>query len=170
MTAHVAPDRDLELQGHYAGFVTRLVAFAMDLITVLALFALAANVIEFVVSALIGSEVRLSDAPLLADFLLATWWFFYCAYPLAKTGRTFGMTVVGLQVVRVDGSDIDAGHAVLRVLVFPLSFLLFGLGFILILFRNDRRALQDLIAVTAVVYAWDVRAARLRFLAKRGTE
>jgi uncharacterized RDD family membrane protein YckC len=170
MTAHVTPDRDLELQGHYAGFVTRLVAFAIDLITVLALFSLGANVIEFVVSALIGSEVHLSDAPIVAAILLAGWWFFYCAYPLAQSGRTFGMTVVGLQVVRVDGSDIDPWHAILRVLVFPLSFLLFGLGFVVILLRNDRRALQDLIAVTAVVYAWDVRAARLRFLAKRGTE
>ena len=30
--------------------------------------------------------------------------------------------------------------------------------------QRDRRALQDLIAGTAVVYAWDTRAARLRFL------
>ena len=36
-----------------------------------------------------------------------------------------------------------------------------GLGFVLILLRRDRRALHDLIASTAVVYAWDARAARL---------
>jgi uncharacterized RDD family membrane protein YckC len=170
MTAHVAPDRDLGLQGHYAGFVTRLVAFVIDLITVLVLFALGASVIEYIVSAVIGTEVHLSDAPILAEILLAAWWFFYCAYPLAQAGRTFGMTVVGLRAVKVDGSDIDPWHAVLRVLVLPLSFLLFGFGFILILLRSDRRALQDLIAASAVVYAWDARAARLRFLAKRATE
>ena len=58
-------------------------------------------------------------------------------------------------------------HAIVRVLAFPLSFLLFGLGFVLILLRRDRRALHDLIASTAVVYAWDARAARLRFLLKQ---
>jgi uncharacterized RDD family membrane protein YckC len=58
-------------------------------------------------------------------------------------------------------------QAIVRVLVTPLSFLLFFLGFWLILFRRDRRALHDLIAGTAVVYAWDARAARLRFLARQ---
>jgi hypothetical protein len=50
--------------------------------------------------------------------------------------------------------------------VFPLSFLLFGLGFLGILVQRERRALHDLIAGTAVVYSWDARAARLRFLAR----
>jgi uncharacterized RDD family membrane protein YckC len=54
--------------------------------------------------------------------------------------------------------------------VYPLSLLFFGFGSLLILFRRDRRALHDLIAGSAVVYAWDARAARLRFLAKRNTE
>jgi AcrR family transcriptional regulator len=49
--------------------------------------------------------------------------------------------------------------------VFPLSFLLFGLGFLGILVQREHRALHDLIAGSAVVYAWDARAARLRFLA-----
>ena len=32
--------------------------------------------------------------------------------------------------------------------------------------QREHRALHDLIAGTAVVYAWDARAARLRFLAR----
>ena len=35
-----------------------------------------------------------------------------------------------------------------------------------ILVQRERRALHDLIAGTAVVHAWDARAARLRFLAR----
>ena len=54
----------------------------------------------------------------------------------------------------------------MRTLVFPLSFLLLGLGFIGNLFGRDRRALHDSIAGTAVVYAWDARMARLRSLAR----
>jgi uncharacterized RDD family membrane protein YckC len=75
-----------------------------------------------------------------------------------------------LRAVRADGRDLHTGRAVLRVLAFPLSFLLFGFGFLLILLKRDRRALHDLVAGTAVVYAWDARAAHLRFLARHPAE
>ena len=77
------------------------------------------------------------------------------------------MAAFGVRAVRADGGDLGAWHAVLRVLALPLSFLLLGFGFVLIVLRRDRRALHDLIAGSAVVYAWDARAARLRFLARR---
>jgi uncharacterized RDD family membrane protein YckC len=164
--AHVAPERDIGMQGCYAGCVTRLAAFAIDVITALALFALASGTMAYIVSAVIGREVKLSEAPVVAWVLLASWWVIYCAYPLSQAGRTFGMAVAGLRVVRTDGSDLSAPHHILRVLVFPLSFALFASGFVLILLRRDRRALHDLIASASVVYAWDARAARLRFLVK----
>jgi len=170
-TAHVlAPDRDLGLQGHYAGFVTRFGAFVIDIATAATLFALGAGVVEFIISALIGREVKLSDAPIISIITLGAWWFLYCAYPVAVGGRTFGMAALGLRVVRVDGSDLDVWHTVLRVVFFPLSFALLAFGFVLILLRKDRRALHDLIGRAAVVYAWDARAARLRFLARSGTQ
>jgi uncharacterized RDD family membrane protein YckC len=55
-------------------------------------------------------------------------------------------------------------RATIRTLAFPLSFLLRGLGFTGIFLQRNRRALHDMIAGTAVVYTWDARAARLRFL------
>jgi hypothetical protein len=54
-----------------------------------------------------------------------------------------------------------------RSLTFPLGFLTVGLGFLGILVQREHRALYDLISGTAVVYAWDARAARLRFLARQ---
>jgi uncharacterized RDD family membrane protein YckC len=78
------------------------------------------------------------------------------------------MAVLGVQVVRADGAVAEPRRGVVRALVFPLSFLLFGLGFLGILVQRERRALHDLIAGTAVVYSWDARAARLRFLARGG--
>ena len=83
-------------------------------------------------------------------------------------GKTFGMALLGLRVVRRDGGMAGPRRAVVRTLVFPLSFLLCGLGFTGILLGNQRRALHDLIARTAVVYAWDARTAHLRFLAGTG--
>jgi hypothetical protein len=54
-----------------------------------------------------------------------------------------------------------------RSLTFPLGFLTLGLGFLGILVQREHRALYDLIAGTAVVYAWDARSARLRYLARQ---
>jgi uncharacterized RDD family membrane protein YckC len=51
-----------------------------------------------------------------------------------------------------------------------LSIVVFGLGFIGILVQRERRALHDLLAGTAVIYSWDARAARLRWLARQGPE
>jgi uncharacterized RDD family membrane protein YckC len=166
----VAPDRDLRLQGHYAGAVTRLGAFAIDVSAATTLFALGASVVEYIVGALVGRTVNLSDAQVLSMVALGLWWVVYCVYPLAVAGRTLGMAILGLQVVLADGRDLDGRHALLRVLIFPLSLLLVVLSVPLVLLRRDRCALHDLIGGAAVVYAWDARAARLRFLAgRRGT-
>jgi hypothetical protein len=76
------------------------------------------------------------------------------------------MAVLGVQAVRADGRVLDPWRGALRALVLPLSFLLMGMGFLGILVQREHRALHDLIAGTAVIYAWDARAARLRFLAR----
>jgi uncharacterized RDD family membrane protein YckC len=161
------PGRDVALQGTYAGIVTRLSGFAIDALVVLGLFALAGQGFDYLMSAVFGADVKLHDAPWISGLVLAAWAFFYCAYSLAAGGRTLGMSIVGLRAVNRDGGDLTGGQAVVRVLVTPLSFLVFFAGIWLILFRRDRRALHDLIAGTAVVYGWDARAARLRFLAKQ---
>ena len=158
---------DARLEGHYAGVVTRFAGFVIDVITIVVLFALGGQVIEYVLSVLLRESVELSEATIVPHVALGVWIFLYFAHPLAVSGRTFGMAVVGVRVVRADGSELGTGRAVVRVLALPLSFLLLGFGFLLIVLRADRRALHDLIAGSAVVYAWDARAARLRFLARR---
>jgi uncharacterized RDD family membrane protein YckC len=160
---------DVTLQGHYAGFVTRLVAFVIDVVVVTTLFALAGRVLEYVVSALTGNMFNLSDHPVVADVALVVWAFIYSSYCLGHGGRTPGMAVLGLRAVRRDGAPLDGWHAVLRTLVFPLSFAVFCIGFIIIPIGRERRALHDLIASTAVVYSWDASSARLRFLARQKT-
>jgi uncharacterized RDD family membrane protein YckC len=126
--------------------------------------------VEFVVTALSGKQFHFRNLPVASWATLIAWAIFYCTYPVAAGGRTLGMAVVGLRVVRADGRPVNGGEALVRVLALPLSFLTLGIGFLLILFRSDRRALQDLIGRTAVVYGWDARAARLRFLARSTTE
>ena len=68
-----------------------------------------------------------------------------------------------------DGDAITPRQAVIRTVTLPLSFLFFGLGFLGILLNKDRHAWHDRLARTVVVYSWDARAARLRWLAKQET-
>jgi uncharacterized RDD family membrane protein YckC len=170
MTPYVSPERDVGLQGHYAGICTRCVAFLFDVIALVVLYTLFAAVINYLVSTLSGETFKISDLSILSWALLIAWAIFYCAYPVAAGGRTFGMALGGLRVVRANGTPVGGRQAVVRVLALPLSFLTLGIGFLLILLRRDHRALQDLIGGTAVVYAWDARAARLRFLARSATD
>ena len=154
-------------EGHYAGVVTRLAAFVVDVFMIGLFFGLGGAVFEYVFSRLTGEPIDISDAPVVSAVALVIWAFVYVTYPLTVAGHTLGMALLGLRVTRRDGRDLGGRGAVVRTLAFPLSFLLVGLGFVLILVRRDRRALHDLIGRTAVVYAWDARAAHLRFLAKR---
>ena len=156
-----------DLYGHDAGVATRLFAFLVDLITILLLFTLGGHVISFVLSVVLGSDVHPSETPLASSLALLVWAFTYCAYQLSAYSCTLGMALFGIRVVRLDGEDLDTRHAVVRVLAFPLSFVVFCIGFVLIVVRRDRRALHDLIASTAVIYSWEARSASLRFLAKR---
>lgn len=170
MTVRVEPDRDVSLQGHYAGIVTRVAAFVIDVLVAVTLFAIAGQVIEYVASALIGDEVALSNAPTVSIIAMAVWLLFYFAYPIAAGGRTLGMALVGLEVVTKDGSDVSGKRAVVRTIFLPLSLIFLLIGILMILLNRDRRALHDLIAGTCVVYSWNARAARLRFLAKSRPE
>jgi uncharacterized RDD family membrane protein YckC len=95
------------------------------------------------------------------------WEFVYFAYQWALSGKTIGMAVLGIRVVRADGSPIGWRQAVVRTVTLPLSFLVFGLGFLGILTNRNRYAWHDRLAGTAVVYSWDARAARLRWLARQ---
>jgi uncharacterized RDD family membrane protein YckC len=80
--------------------------------------------------------------------------------------------LVGLKVVRTDGSPLKPGAAAIRTVVLPFSFLLFGIGALMALVDRRRRALQDVAAGSAVVYDWGDRPAALpapltKFLDKR---
>jgi uncharacterized RDD family membrane protein YckC len=167
MTTRIEPTVLASLQGHYAGAVSRLAAFAIDLAVSSGLFAIALSVISYVVHLLTGRQITWNKESIIVAVVYAGWEFLYFAYSWSVGGKTFGMAVLGIEVVRSDGADLDSRRAVLRTLALPLSFLLLGLGFVGILLQREHRALHDLIAGTAVVYAWDARAARIRFLARQ---
>jgi uncharacterized RDD family membrane protein YckC len=154
------------LQGRYAGFASRFAAFAVDVGFSLGVFMLALAAISFAARVLTGKDIAWNRGDVWVVIAYALWGFIYFAYSWAASGRTAGMALFGVRVVRDDGTDASGRRAVVRTLALPLSFLLLGLGFVGILLGDRRRALHDVIAGTAVIYSWDARAARLRFLSR----
>jgi uncharacterized RDD family membrane protein YckC len=155
------------LQGHFAGFVSRFAGYIIDVIVTSGLFTLGLAGSAFVVSIIARHPVNWNKSSPGVGIIFAAWLFAYYAYSWGAFGKTAGMALLGVRVVRTNGADLSGWRAIARTLAFPLSFLFLGIGFLPILFQHQRRALHDLIADTAVIYAWDARAARLRFLARR---
>jgi uncharacterized RDD family membrane protein YckC len=168
--AQVAAAEPIEgRQGHYAGAVSRLVAFAADVGASWGLFTLGAAALAFSIQLVSGTKFSLTHHQFVSVVTLIVWEFIYFAYQWYLSGKTIGMALLGIRVVKAGGSPVGARQAVIRTLTLPLSFLLFGLGFLGILTNRNRYALHDRLAGTAVVYSWDARAARLRWLARQDT-
>ena len=154
------------LQGKYAGFASRFTAFAVDVGLSLGVFMLALAAISFAALVLTGKGITWHRGDIWVIIAYAVWAFVYFAYSWAASGRTAGMAAFGVRVVTDDGAGVSGRRAVVRTLALPLSFLFLGLGFAGIVLGDRRRALHDVIAGTAVIYSWDARAARLRFLSR----
>lgn len=161
------PSFAVNQQGHYAGAVTRLAAFAVDQSVATAAFAVTSAVVTWALHLVTAGELDWAPSTGATALAFVGWLFVYYAYPWSVSGKTFGMALLGIRVVRRNGSAATPRNAVLRTVALPLSFLPLGLGFLPIVTGRERRALHDVIAGTAVVYAWDARAARLRFLARQ---
>ena len=160
-----AATRLVSAQGNYAGVVSRFLAYVVDMAVSAGVFTLGLAFISLAARVVSGHTVTWHRSDIVVAIVFAGWQFFYYGYSWAASGRTFGMAVLGVRVVRADGARLEAWRGFLRSLVFPLSFLFFGLGLLGILVGRSHRALHDLIAGSVVVYSWDARAARLRFLA-----
>lgn len=148
--------------GNYAGAVTRLLAFIADAAIVTITFSMFLAISGFAINLIWGHDLDLSDDG-------SAWWLlgiaayagFYAWVGLVTAGRTFGKSIVGLRVVDRSGGPLMPRAATIRVVTFPLNFLLFGLGFAGIVFDRERRALHDYLAKSAVVYDWGDRPAEL---------
>ena len=157
------------LQGDYSGPVSRLAAFALDLVISYFLFTLALAAISFSISIVVGHSVHYSRSGSVAVLAISiVWEFVYFAYPWAATGKTPGMVVLGIRVVRADGAHAELWRAVVRTLILPISVIFFFVSLPLVLLQRAHQAPHDLVAGTAVVYAWDARAAKWRLLARAG--
>jgi uncharacterized RDD family membrane protein YckC len=138
----------------FASHGARLVAYIVDGILVGVLVTIVAVLLSFGVAAL---AVAGADGLAVLGGLLVVVAIFavslgYFPWFWVKGGATPGMRIFNLRVVRDrDGGPIGWGEALLRLVGFWVSSIVFYLGFAWILIDKRRRGWHDLIAGTVMV-------------------
>lgn len=149
------------VSGHYAGPVSRALAFAIDASASSALFALGSATLAWVVRTTLSVEITPDRAGPVWIGIFTVWLFLYFWVGLALVGKTIGKAILGLRVVERSGTPLTPRRAAVRVFAQPLSFGLVGLGLIGAAVGSERRTLHDVIAGSVVVYDWGSRSAEL---------
>ncbi len=162
------------MSGRYAGPVSRIGALGLDVFVISSTFTLLLAGIAYLIDVLFGSSADPTDSSgWIAAVVFLLYAFAYFWISQAITGRTVSQALVGIKVIRADGRPLGPGAAAVRAVVLPFSFALFGIGALMALVDRRRRALQDLVAGSSVVYDWGDRPAALpapltRFLERTG--
>jgi uncharacterized RDD family membrane protein YckC len=162
---------DRGLLGQYAGFFTRLVAFLVDVVLLIA----AAVLVSITVNSLLGvlgvdlpgcadvtrgrparfvaCAVATRTLPVVQVSIIPLYYVVFWSF----SGQTLGKAVLGVRVVRIDGKRLGLGTAAVRYVGYVVSLTLLGIGFFWILVDDRRQGWHDKMARTCVIYTWDAR-------------
>ena len=168
------PGRSL-ISGYYAGPLSRLLAYLIDSFLAFSAAGLISTIIVGSINVMFAANLEWDwRAGVLGLVAFSIWFFVYFWVGVAVSGRTPGMSVLGIKVVEKEGTPVSPGHAAIRALVMPISAVTV-VGVLGIVFDARQRALHDLAAKTAVVYDWGDRPAELpaplsQWLADRGVD
>lgn len=144
--------------GEYAGFATRLVAFLIDRMIIFGFVTITVLVANFLLDTLPlgnGSIWEYTQQFLIAVVAVVNisfyWGYFLVFWTLS--GQTPGKALMGVRIVRTNGEPLHIGRAIIRVVGYWVSSILF-LGYLWVLVDNRRQAFHDKLAGTYVVYSW----------------
>lgn len=129
----------------------RLVAYIIDIV-----ITFAAVIVLAILGGILAVTIPiLSVIPILAIIIVPLIYFpYFWSREGSANGQTPGMKQMGIRVVRdADGGPISVGTAILRLIGYWVSGLVFYLGYIWIFIDKRRRGWHDLIAGTVVVKA-----------------
>ncbi|HEX9015742.1 MAG TPA: RDD family protein [Chloroflexota bacterium] len=132
--------------GAYQGLGKRFVALAVDSVVL--------GVLGYVIAAFTGGTTSdgfsLNGLPAMLWFLVS---FAYYILLEGLLGATVGKLVLGIRVVKADGSKCDIGAALIRNVLRIVDFLPFAyiVGIILIAASKQRQRVGDRVAGTVVV-------------------
>jgi len=145
-----------------AGFWARFVAMFVDGV----IYGLAMTPVQLLVNFLVMGSIAVSpgangQVDMNEKFLLATAINYalsfagatlYFGYFYSKKGATPGKMLMGLRVVRTDnGANVGYARAFSREVIGKMLSMILVVGYILPIFRKDKRALHDLMTGTQVI-------------------
>jgi len=126
----------MEIKGEYAGFWRRFVAWIIDGI----LLGAVSGILMFIISAQqtaswLGSVIGIV-------YIVGFWTW---------RGQTPGKMVMGVKIIKTDGSPIGIGRAILRYIGYLVSAIIIFIGYLMIAWDGRKQGLHDKIAGTYVV-------------------
>lgn len=143
---------------HYAGFWIRVVAMLIDAL----LLAVVGFFINMPIRMLLGFHIMNTPGMIFPGLFAAFGMIAlvnlaiscaYSVYFISQRGATIGMQILGLKVIRADGSQLNPTQALGRFGAYLINSFTFFIGFIIIAFDAEKRALHDYICNTRVIYA-----------------
>ena len=137
-----------------AGFWIRFAATIIDLV----LFTVAFMGAMFLMTMIMGMLApSLAPVVVLIPFIFAVaqlgliYW--YWIWPLTNSRQsTHGKCMLGLRVIRADGSNLTLGTAIGRFLAYSVSSALLYLGFVSAGIDREKRTFHDIMCNTRVIY------------------
>jgi uncharacterized RDD family membrane protein YckC len=162
---------DKGLLGQYAGFSTRLLAFLVDVVLLVAATLLLSVTVDSLLGVFGFDIQRCARVTRERPLLLATCTIATRSLPIIQvsiiplyylvfwsvSGQTVGNAALGIRVVRIDGKPMGLVTAAVRYVGYVVSLATLGLGFFSMLMDDRRQGWHDKMARTCVIYTWDAR-------------
>lgn len=159
------------MEGEFAGFATRMAAFLIDIVIINLSTLFVSAVIWLVFDFFDNALAIFVNQPLPYFSTVSTWitaaisfttllvmvWL-YPTFFWMLNGQTIGKRIMGLRVVRMDGKKMTLVKGLVRVLGYLIGAIPILLGFIWVLFSNERRGWHDYLAGTCVIYSWEAKS------------
>src|ERR1700733_3439246 len=147
----IRSERGQQLQGLRAGFVSRAVASGTDVVLVLCVYVVGVVIVSIAWDLFFSKSISVAAPPHWVNELLV--WILLVVYLTGgwlSTGRTLGKQIMGLRVVRSDGSPLRFFQGLFRALLCASFFP----ALLLALVNRRNRGLEDVAFGTVVTYDW----------------
>jgi uncharacterized RDD family membrane protein YckC len=144
-------------QVHYAGFWIRAVALIIDgvILTVISL------VLNFALLSVLDIDISttgaISDADAgaytaLQGFIGLIGLLYFVLLNCSRKQGTWGKQIVGIHLIHANGGKVGFGRSLGRYFAQIVSALIFGIGYLMAGWTDQKKALHDMICDTRVVY------------------
>jgi len=131
-----------------AGFFKRVFSLIYDSLAVIGIM-LSLSLLLVLIN---GGSTEENKFASLIQFLIITFSgpCFYTYFWLSNNGQTLGMQAWKIQLIS-NNNGLSVKDCLYRCFISVISFLIFGIGYFLILFRKDNKSLADLLTKTQII-------------------